>query len=190
VLKLGKWAEFAQQIVDQLSSKADKRLMEEVDSILLMFKARLLRFVDQCESPIEKLLAIHLAQFEDIEIHEFLEYDKDARIKVETQKEIKCLKNMYRVDILITVRFQGKYHLFAIECDGHDFHEKTKEQARNDRKRERDLMVEGIHVIRFTGSEIYEDPLRCANDVRKIIHKLTGLDDVIFELIRAEESDS
>lgn len=43
----------------------------------------------------------------------------------------------------------------AVECDGHDFHEKTKEQARRDKSRDRILISHGIHTIRFTGSEIF-----------------------------------
>lgn len=43
-----------------------------------------------------------------------------------------------------------------IECDGHEFHEKTKEQAQHDKKRDRFLQEQGYRVYRFTGSEIYK----------------------------------
>lgn len=49
----------------------------------------------------------------------------------------------------------------AVECDGHDFHERTKEQARRDKGRDRKLVAAGVQVVRFTGSEIFADPLRC-----------------------------
>lgn len=42
-----------------------------------------------------------------------------------------------------------------VECDGHDFHEKTKEQAQHDKKRDRELQRLGYKVYRFTGSEIF-----------------------------------
>lgn len=51
-----------------------------------------------------------------------------------------------------------------IECDGHDFHERTKEQARRDRARDREFQRLGYKVFRFTGSEIFADPIRCANE--------------------------
>lgn len=54
---------------------------------------------------------------------------------------------------------------FAIECDGHDFHERTKEQARRDRKRDRDLQAAGYRVLRFTGSEIHRDPSAVAQEI-------------------------
>jgi len=52
-----------------------------------------------------------------------------------------------------------------VECDGHDFHEKTKEQARRDKQRDRTLQSLGFYVFRFAGSEIYKDPITCAEEV-------------------------
>lgn len=51
-----------------------------------------------------------------------------------------------------------------VECDGHDFHERTKEQAKRDRQRDRDLQRAGFQVFRFTGSEIFADPFKCAEE--------------------------
>ena len=47
-------------------------------------------------------------------------------------------------------------HVFSIvvELDGHDFHEKTKEQAQKDKDRDRSLTRAGYKIMRFTGSEI------------------------------------
>lgn len=52
----------------------------------------------------------------------------------------------------------------VIECDGHDFHERTKEQAAHDRGRDRWMQANGWSVLRFTGSEIHRDPHRCAEE--------------------------
>lgn len=72
----------------------------------------------------------------------------------------------FRVDFLILSRsgLDGVTGL-AIECDGHEFHEKTKEQAARDKARDRELSALGHRVVRFTGSEIWRDPFRCADDV-------------------------
>ena len=51
-----------------------------------------------------------------------------------------------------------------IECDGHEFHDRTKEQASNDRARDRKLKKLGYEVFRYTGSDIYGDPFKCAMD--------------------------
>jgi len=64
------------------------------------------------------------------------------------------------VDFLIgTMSCDGKRSFCVVECDGHEFHERTKEQAVRDRKRDRRLQAKGYRVFRFTGSEIYKDPL-------------------------------
>jgi len=52
-----------------------------------------------------------------------------------------------------------------VECDGHDFHERTKEQAARDRARDRLAQYEGLPVLRFTGSEIWNDPMAVAEEV-------------------------
>lgn len=57
----------------------------------------------------------------------------------------------------------------AIECDGHNFHERTKEQAQRDKSRDRALQTAGYKVLRFTGSEIYRKPMDCAREVRDAV---------------------
>lgn len=56
-----------------------------------------------------------------------------------------------------------------VELDGHDFHERTKEQARRDRSRDRMLVQDGFTVFRFTGQEVYEDAEKCVWEVIRFI---------------------
>lgn len=75
-----------------------------------------------------------------------------------------------RVDFLITYKNSEKQVLrLAVECDGHDFHERTKEQAARDRTRDRRLQSMGYVIYRFTGSEIFASPQRCVAELAKII---------------------
>lgn len=70
------------------------------------------------------------------------------------------------VDFFITARSQyGGYSSLAVECDGHEFHERTKAQAKKDRSRDRRLQQAGYTVFRFTGSEIWNDPCACADQI-------------------------
>ena len=121
------------------------------------------------ESPIEKIFSVgmeigfHMAGVYRIRSEcngsRFVYDMLSAKVIREAQKEI----GQFRVDFLFTV--EGKQgHLFklVVECDGHDFHERTKEQAAKDRSRDRDLTMLGYTVIRFTGSEIYRKPAECA----------------------------
>lgn len=86
----------------------------------------------------------------------------------------------YRVDFLLGAKLvsSDELVLYAIECDGHEFHERTKEQAAHDRARDRALLAAGIKTIRFTGSEIWADPMKCADAVHDIIDKDTTRIDV------------
>ena len=70
----------------------------------------------------------------------------------------------YRADFVMGV---GGFELLrlVIECDGHDYHERTKEQAAHDRKRDRYMIRHGYLTVRFTGSEIHQDAMACAADV-------------------------
>jgi len=52
----------------------------------------------------------------------------------------------------------------VVECDGHEFHERTKEQAARDRSRDRSSQTKGHKVMRFTGSEIWADAFACAEE--------------------------
>lgn len=70
----------------------------------------------------------------------------------------------YKVDFLISRRPGGHdlTKFCVIECDGHEFHERTKKQAEHDKKRDRFLQAEGFPVLRLTGSEIWRDPMKTA----------------------------
>lgn len=50
----------------------------------------------------------------------------------------------------------------VVECDGHEFHHKNKEQVTHDNEREYNLKVAGYDVIRFSGSQVHNNPLECA----------------------------
>lgn len=69
----------------------------------------------------------------------------------------------YRVDFAIVSTDDASLPRVAIECDGHDFHDRTPGQASRDRARDRHLTDHGWTVIRFTGADICGDPIGCAN---------------------------
>jgi len=56
-----------------------------------------------------------------------------------------------------------------VECDGHDYHERTKEQAKRDREKDRVLQSIGYPIFRFTGSEIYNDVFSCCKQCLKYL---------------------
>ncbi|MBD9540128.1 DUF559 domain-containing protein [Ensifer sp. ENS04] len=74
----------------------------------------------------------------------------------------------YRADFIIGNLFR-KMPLLVVECDGHDFHERTKEQAAADRHRDRQMIKDGYTVFRFTGSELHHYPVESAFEVIQMI---------------------
>lgn len=72
-----------------------------------------------------------------------------------------CRIGRATVDFLLELHC-GATVLLAVECDGHDFHEKTKEQARRDKARDRAIQAASVPIFRFAGSEIYADAGKCA----------------------------
>lgn len=60
--------------------------------------------------------------------------------------------------------------LVIVECDGHDFHERTKDQAQRDRARDRAFQECGYLIMRFTGSEIWKDAAKCVKQVDRVLN--------------------
>lgn len=122
-----------------------------------------LDLLEHCQSPIEAILLVHLY----------------GRVAYDTMCELipQAPIGRYRIDLAIV---ECDWHenpprvRLAIECDGHDFHERTKEQAARDKRRDRELVAAGWQVLRFTGSEIRNEAKRCADEVLSIINGLGG----------------
>lgn len=72
----------------------------------------------------------------------------------------------YRADFLVRFRFDSERQIsIIVECDGHDFHERTKAQASRDKRRDRAMQRLGYEVYRFTGADVHLDCYGCARDV-------------------------
>ncbi len=127
---------------------------------------------EQCESPIESILAAYLL-LEGTDGYNYLDYvaawgghpDPAWRTIWTAQHEFGGV----RPDFLFKICLEGENRFLAVECDGHHWHDRTKEQARRDRSRDRNLLAGGIPVIRFTGSEIVRDPSACVEDLASVL---------------------
>lgn len=71
----------------------------------------------------------------------------------------------YRVDFAVDCRYGAHTHLIIVECDGEQWHAANPEQVRRDKARDRYFAERGWPVMRFTGPEIYRDPLACARQI-------------------------
>lgn len=76
----------------------------------------------------------------------------------------------YKADFLLWFSYERVVAGVAIECDGHAFHERTKEQASRDKKRDREILKAGFPVVRFSGSDIFKSPADCAEQVADLLN--------------------
>lgn len=88
----------------------------------------------------------------------------------------------YRADFLIAR--EGK--CVAIECDGRDYHDRTTEQVNRDKARDRDFARQGVPVLRFSGSEIYNSCLESVLEVMAFL-KNVNLNDSELTLEEVRE---
>lgn len=116
------------------------------------------------QSPIEQVMWIYIARMLTT-----------APFNPIPQKKFEFGTKKYIADIAIVNKENPEEVICVVECDGHDYHEKTKEQAAHDRSRDRVFQSEGIPIFRFTGSEIHKDPRGCLNEIRVFLKKIIAL---------------
>jgi very-short-patch-repair endonuclease len=87
-----------------------------------------------------------------------------------------CWLANYQADFLFCVKAPGRTveSWGALECDGHEFHDATPDQAAHDRARDRAFQALGVAILRFTGREIIADPRACARESINILIKLSA----------------
>jgi very-short-patch-repair endonuclease len=161
MIDLQKLAESFQQEIKQDDDK-------HTESITVL--SDILSFYQKCESPIERILfwsfykLLKLWPSNDGEVCDFLYMDELNNTETGS---LDCVgfyvqynESPYRIDFVIqSWDIRTKQILsFAVEVDGHDFHERTKEQTRRDKQRDRFLTSKNYMVLRFAGSEVYGNP--------------------------------
>lgn len=153
---------------DDIAKRVASSMRKRMDAMVGYWISDIVDITNACESPIEVAFAAALMAADQID-HRYLRLDLHLERAEDEGKwrEDLCLLMpqyqwaQYRIDFAIRLpKFRFKY-LF-IECDGHDFHERTKEQAARDRNKDRDIQQAGIPILRFTGSEIHKDAAACA----------------------------
>lgn len=151
----------------------------------------------KCKSPIEALFAAHLNRLAPFEqpyclvrgkdeeefdyVHSQFTMSRDAySSKWQAPRPVvfwwpQCQIDMYRVDFLFMGWVPGMEEnsipRIVVECDGFDWHERTKSQAIRDRERDRYLHDHGFLVYRYLGSEIWKNPQYC---VDRIVNSMFG----------------
>jgi very-short-patch-repair endonuclease len=114
------------------------------------------------DSPIESLFLESFCYLAE-ECYGYAVSDRlgDGLIKVVPQLMISKM----RVDFGIEYEFHGEKIKLAVECDGHEWHDRNKQQATRDKRRDRVAARLGWLVQRFTGSELNESAAQCAFEI-------------------------
>lgn len=118
--------------------------------------------IDRCawetDSPIESLMVCAL----DYVLNTSRTHG--GRPRIETQ----WLQLSYRVDIaLLGTSYTGVPFRIGIECDGAEFHDPDR-----DKPRDRNLLLQGVQMLRFTGREITRNPFACAEQALALYNRL------------------
>lgn len=142
---------------------------------------RILEFV--CQSPIEQYFLLNFISTLDLDFVSVID-DPVSQIAISLGHEIggktytlrlfpqygikaEYLNITYHVDFLLMLqavyydptaflKINANFFCVAIEIDGHNFHERTKEQAARDKWRDREIQKAGYKLFRYTASEVYE----------------------------------
>lgn len=96
-------------------------------------------------------------------------------IRLLPQVDVICDAQTYRLDFSVGPRDASlltradalglPVYKIGVELDGHEFHERTKEQVAHRNKRDRDLTKAGWKIFHFSGSELVRTPLDCVTEV-------------------------
>ena len=172
----------AEQLTRRYGEIASGVLAQEIRAVR-QFGAGPHLYAQRYESPIEELFAMGLIfclqcdratrtsePFFQIGIAKGFEQIRDkqtGKLGVEVWSQVPV--GAYRADFLLRICMDEAVGPVwaAVECDGHDFHEKTKEQAASDKARDNHFQSLNIAVLRYTGSVIWRDPAGAAADALK-----------------------
>lgn len=119
------------------------------------------------DSPLE---AAFLAWWRVVSHHSTGDYGLHA------QREVMAGGHPYRIDFTVEPMEFGFLECLvnapdcpkiAIELDGHDFHERTKEQVTYRNRRDRDLQADGWVVLHVSGSEFNASPEAVTREIRE-----------------------
>lgn len=155
----------------EVANTMPTNLLDLWQSRLDQLNRRLIEGLSETESPIEKMFLIEFNFVDLIQPSWIKPHGITSSLFI--QQPITVDKHHYRIDFELLVDTIDNYPMsnsstatrIFIELDGHDFHEKTKEQVAHDKKRERDLSDKCDALLRYSGSEVYQDPSKVVNDV-------------------------
>lgn len=127
---------------------------------------------DFCESPIEIIF--------NFAVDIISTYEFGGKVWLEPQHGILDGNKEYIADFCFDTQgeFRSIYtpehdYKIIIECDGHNFHS-TKQQIKHDNEKDLAFKKQGYDVLHFSGSQIFNEPWKCARETIEYILSKTG----------------
>jgi hypothetical protein len=108
----------------------------------------------------------------------------DSTVTWRAQQDVIACGRKYRLDVVLMPQLPLKARAeavnipvakIAVELDGHDFHERTREQVAYRNQRDRDLQSDGWQVLHFSGSEMHRDPAKCVAEAFDAAYRAFGM---------------
>ncbi|MDI6757644.1 MAG: DUF559 domain-containing protein [Endomicrobiia bacterium] len=141
---------------NEIQAYLEKRLKETADWINNAVRSRFLAMSQACDSssPVEKFLLVEML------------IGLPEEVAIVPQKDISGLGFPCRVDFLLVLPYTKKSVI--VECDG-ERHQKDPKAVKDDKKRDRKLLLSGIPVLRFTTDEIIYHAEDVVHELRRAI---------------------
>ena len=156
--------------IEKIAHSYEESVNKEILKILEYYSEELISGLDKTKSPVERMYLVWI-NYEQI----YYDLGNDVFVNVVPQyKVIKGEKTFYTdfcFEVIDYYPVSSPLLKLFVEIDGHDFHEKTKEQVKLDKQRERELADVCDALLRFSGSEIFNDPRGCVRETIRILRK-------------------
>lgn len=158
---------FNLDIFDKLCYRAKELIFETLSK-------EYMSFYYVCEVPIE---TTSLSPIEQIFVvaHEISSFYNSCKMFTLEPQVLVGKNKKYRADFLVEFYYKDGIEFklnkpLIVELDGFDYHS-NKKQMNYDYERENELKSDGYDIIRFTGSQVYNEPLKCIRTIYNVIGK-------------------
>ena len=130
-------------------------------------------FLHECieenvESPIEQYFYCALKVLQKLNFIDEYNHKTFNGLGISPQYKI----GNYRVDFFICYKKKKESKYIIVECDSQEFHERTEQERRYEKKRDRYLQSKDLKIFNFTGKEIKYNPFKVAAEVLSFLTEI------------------
>jgi very-short-patch-repair endonuclease len=134
--------------------------------------------IERCESPLEEKLAHAFSKLSRFELRKPGDHPWEVGrwpgwfLTLLAQPQYGPYRADFGISTWVHDGNEPPPFIVIVEVDGHDHHERTKEQAEYDKSRDRFMTATDAKVFRFTGREVWRDAEACAYEVLEYVIRI------------------